>query len=452
MNLRKAIDTTPMSGYQWYIVALATFLNALDGYDVLALAFTANSVSEEFSLNGSQLGFLLSAGLIGMALGSLLLGPFADKFGRRNILIVSLVINLAGLVLSATANSSIELGLWRVLTGIGIGGILATVTVLTSEYSNNKNRGMAVSIYTAGYGLGATFGGMIAAQLIPAFGWRSVFLVGAAATALALVLVVVSLPESVDFLRVKRPANAEEKAAAIARRIGKDGTTGLGPVQEGNAEQGKLSDLLSGQFKSTTLKLWAAFFFIMFGFYFANSWTPKLLVESGMSENQGIIGGLALTFGGAFGSLIYGLVTLRFDARRTLMVFTLLSAVTLVLFITTTSIPALAFSSGVIVGMLINGCVAGLYTVTPASYPSALRTSGVGFGIGIGRFGAIFAPIVVGALLDAGWTPVYLYTGVAAVVILAAVALIGIKPFQGTTATTEEESAQEADSTKVVAS
>src|SRR5699024_7744136 len=164
---------------------------------------------------------------------------------------------------------------------------------------------------------------------------------------------------------------------------------------------------------------------------FANSWTPKLLVESGMTENQGIIGGLALTLGGTFGSLIYGVITTRFNSRHTLMVFTVLSALTLVVFITTTSIPMLAFGSGVLVGMLINGCVAGLYTVTPAAYPSALRTTGVGWGIGIGRFGAIFAPITVGALLDAGWTPPSLYAAVAVVVVLAAVALIGIRPYLG---------------------
>ncbi|BAC17446.1 transporter, major facilitator family protein [Corynebacterium efficiens YS-314] len=432
MDIRKTIDTTPMSGFQWYIVGLATFLNALDGYDVLAMAFTANAVSEEFGLNGSQLGLLLSAGLVGMALGSLILGPFADKLGRRRILIVSLLINLAGLALSATAGSSTELAIWRVVTGIGIGGILATVTVITSEYSNNKNRGMAVSIYTAGYGLGATLGGLLAARLIPEFGWRSVFLAGAAATLVSVILVVVSIPESVDYLRVKRPAGAEEKALQIARRIGKPDTIGLGTVNPADSAQAKLSDLLSGPFKVTTLKLWAAFFFIMFGFYFANSWTPKLLVESGMTENQGIIGGLALTLGGTFGSLIYGVITTRFNSRHTLMVFTVLSALTLVVFITTTSIPMLAFGSGVLVGMLINGCVAGLYTVTPASYPSALRTTGVGWGIGVGRFGAIFAPITVGALLDAGWTPPYLYGAVAVVVVLAAVALIGIRPYLGT--------------------
>ncbi|MCS5479140.1 MFS transporter [Corynebacterium sp. YIM 101645] len=433
MDIRKAIDTTPMSAYQWYIVGLATFLNALDGYDVLAMAFTANSVTEEFGLSGSQLGSLLSAGLIGMALGALVLGPLADRFGRRNILIAALVINTVGLALSATAGSATELGLWRVVTGLGIGGILATVTVITSEYSNNRNRGMAVSIYTAGYGLGATLGGLLAAQIIPIFGWRSVFATGAALTLVAIVFVIVSLPESVDYLQAKRPAGAEAQVLKIARRIGKPGVTGfVTPAPGTETRQARLSDLVNGTFRATTLKLWAAFFFIMFGFYFANSWTPKLLVESGMTENQGIIGGLALTLGGTFGSLLYGLITVKYNARHTLMVFSVLSAITLVVFITTTSIPALAFLSGVLVGMLINGCVAGLYTVTPQSYPSGLRSSGVGWGIGIGRFGAILAPITVGALLDGGWSPTALYSGVAVVVVLAAVALIGIRPQLGT--------------------
>lgn len=431
MDIRQAIDTTAMSKYQWYIVALATFLNALDGYDVLALAFTANPVTEEFGLSGSQLGLLLSSGLIGMALGSLVLGPLADRLGRRRVLILALAINFFGLALSATAGSAAQLGLWRVITGIGIGGILATVTVITSEYSNNRNRGMAVSIYSAGYGLGATLGGLLAAQLIPTLGWRSVFITGAAATVLGLILVLFTIPESVDYLRIKRPAGAEEKAQKIARRLGKDENVGLGAITAENSTNTRLVDLLTGPYRSTTLKLWAAFFFIMFGFYFANSWTPKLLVETGMSQNQGIIGGLMLTLGGTFGSLIYGALTTKFNARHTLMVFTVLSAITLVIFITTTSIPALAFGSGVLVGMLINGCVAGLYTVTPASYPSALRTSGVGWGIGVGRFGAIFAPITVGALLDAGWSPLYLYAGVAVVVVLAAIALIGIRPMLG---------------------
>lgn len=432
MDIRRKIDMSRMSAYQWVIVALAALLNALDGYDVLAMAFTATSVTQEFSLSGSQLGWLLSAGLIGMAAGSLALGPFADRYGRRKILLVSLGLNGLGLLLSSTADSAIELGLWRVLTGLGVGGILATVTVITSEYSNNRHRGMAISIYTAGYGVGATLGGMGATQLIPAFGWRSVFLAGAIVTAASVILVILVLPESVDYYRARRPRGADEKLARIARRIGLEGDIEFGAPSVSITSENKSSvgQLFDTRYRVPSLLLWISFFVIMFGFYFANSWTPKLLVESGMSEQQGILGGLMLTMGGTFGSLLYGVITTRRNERLTLIAFTVLAAVTLVLFITTTSIPTLAFISGVLVGMLINGCVAGLYTVAPQTYSPDIRTTGVGWGIGVGRIGAILAPILVGALLDSGWSPTQLYIGVAVVVVLAALALLKLRPYK----------------------
>ncbi|MFI7493726.1 MFS transporter [Kocuria sp. M4R2S49] len=430
MDIRHQIDASRMSSYQWLIIAVTTFLNALDGYDVLAMAFTATSVTEEFGLSGSQLGWLLSAGLIGMAAGSLVLGPFADRYGRRKILIVALAVNALGLFLSTTAGTVLELGLWRVVTGLGVGGILASATVLTSEYASARRRGMAVSIFTAGYGVGATLGGMGATQLIPAFGWRSVFLTGGLLTLVAIALVVVVLPESVDYLRTRRPAGALQKLDRIARRIRLDGEVELGPAPVGaDGRRSSVGMLLSGRYRTATLLLWTAFFVIMFGFYFANSWTPRLLVETGMTEQQGIVGGLMLTMGGTFGSLLYGVLTTKWDERRTLMAFTVLSAVTLVLFITATSVPLLAFSSGVVVGMLINGCIAGLYTVAPMTYEPGIRTTGVGWGIGVGRAGAILAPIAVGALLDTGWTPTQLYVGVAVVVALAALALIRLRPY-----------------------
>jgi len=432
MNLRNAIDNSPMGGTQWSIVILATIINALDGYDILAMAFTANPVQKEFGLNGSQLGMLLSSGLVGMALGALIFGPVADKIGRRNVLLLSLVLNIAGLALSATAGSAIVLALWRVVTGLGIGGILACITVLVSEFSNNKHRGMAISIYAAGYGLGATFGGMGAGKLIPSMGWHSVFVAGAILSAIALVATFFILPESPDFLYQKQPANAQEQLRSIARRIGKQDTvTDYELPAAHSLPRVHIKDLLATQMRSTSLKIWAAFFIIMFGFYFASSWTPKLLVEVGMSERQGIWGGIALTFGGTIGALLYGLLSTKFDNLRLLMTFIVLSAITLVVFIYATSLPTVALLAAVLVGMLMNGCISGMYTITPTSYPSHLRTSGMGTGLGIGRAGAILAPTVVGALLDAGWTPQHLYTAVAVVVFLGTFVLIGLKPYLG---------------------
>ncbi|ALC06544.1 major facilitator superfamily permease [Corynebacterium deserti GIMN1.010] len=430
MDIRQTINTTPMSAYQWFIVFIAVLLNALDGFDVLAMSFTANSVSEEFGLTGSQLGMLLSSALFGMTAGSLIFGPLGDRFGRKNALMVALLFNVAGLFLSSTAQSAGQLGMWRLLTGVGIGGILACITVVISEFANNKNRGMAISIYAAGYGIGASIGGLGAAQLIPVFGWRSVFLAGAIATAIATVVTFFFLPESVDWLSTRRPARAEERINIIARRLGKQGTFALAGEQTAAAQKAgarSYSVLLSKENRSTSFTLWAVFFIVMFGFYFANTWTPRLLVETGMSEQQGIIGGLMLSMGGAFGSLLYGFLTTKFNMRTTLMTFMVLSGATLILFISSASVPSIAFAAGVVVGMLINGCVAGLYTMSPQVYTADVRTTGVGTAIGVGRVGAILAPLLVGNLLDAGWSPEQLYIGVAIIVIAGATTLIGLR-------------------------
>lgn len=159
MNLRQQIDTGKMSTYQWAIVGLCVLLNTLDGYDVAAMSFTATRVQDEFRLTGSELGVVISGTLIGMAVGSLILGLVADRIGRRPTILLPVATATVGMFLAATAPSVLVLGICRVITGLGIGGILACVTVIASEYSSQRRRGLAIGLYTAGYGVGATVGG-----------------------------------------------------------------------------------------------------------------------------------------------------------------------------------------------------------------------------------------------------------------------------------------------------
>lgn len=428
MTIRERIDASAMSPYQWLIIGLCTLLNALDGFDVLAMAFTANRVSADFALNGAQLGVLLSSGLLGMAAGSLLLAPFADVIGRRPMTILATALAAVGMFLSATAHSAVELGAWRFLTGLGVGGILACTNVIASEYSSRRGRGMSVAIYTAGYGVGATLGGMAAVGLQAAFGWRSVFVLGGTVTAAVCLLLVALLPESVDFLVSRRPARALERLNRISGRIGQPASAelpaGAGPEAGSRATvRNQVATLFSARHRRVTVLVWAAFFTTMFGFYFVNSWTPKLLVTAGMTESQGVVGGLMLTLGGTFGSLLFGALATKWNARSVLLWFTVLAAVAMVVFISTASFMAVAFAAGVVVGMLINGCIAGLYTISPASYEAPIRSTGVGWALGMGRLGAIIAPLATGALLDASWTPVQLYLGVGAVLLVAAAAV-----------------------------
>lgn len=427
MDLRERINTRPMSGYQWLIIGLCTFLNALDGYDVLAISFTSNAVTEEFQLTGTELGIVMSAALVGMAVGALTLGPVADRIGRRPMTILALLVNATGLFLSATANSATELGLWRIVTGLGIGGILVGTNVLTSEYASRKHRGLAISIYAAGYGIGAALGGTAMVGLINTFGWRSVFFVGGIMTLIALGLVLPLLPESASYLYNRQPKNAQEKVDRIARRLGYQEPVELTvpdtAAQRREQETG-IGKLLNQEHRRVTLVIWTTFFVIMFAFYFVSSWTPRLMHATGLSENLSMFVTVGLTLGGAIGSLIFGFFTARWATRVVLVRFTVLAAILMALFVFSAQWTPVVLLVGVLVGLFTNGCIAGLYVLTPQSYPSGLRSTGAGWGIGIGRFGAIIAPTATGALMDAGWTPEAIYVSVGVLILLATVALL----------------------------
>ncbi|WP_460960163.1 MFS transporter [Parasphingorhabdus pacifica] len=430
-----------MSRFQWSAVGVCVLLNVLDGFDVLVMAFTANAVADEWGLTGTQLGILLSAGLVGMVVGSMLVAPWADRAGRRPIILGSLVVASVGMLLSSVSQSVLQLGLLRVLTGIGIGAILASSNVIASEYASRRWRGLAVSLNSTGYALGATVGGLVAVILLAEFGWRSVFAFGGAATSLTILLVWVRLPESLDFLVTRRPPRALERVNALAGRLGHAPVDRLPePSTASSAGGSAIRRVFAPELRRPTLMLCSAFFLVMAGFYFVTSWTPTLLVEAGLSNTQGVTGGMLLNLGGIFGAALLGALAAYFALRSVLITYLIATGVLLAAFIAATSSLAAAFVLGAVIGLFVNGCVAGLYALTPTVYDAGLRTTGVGTAIGIGRIGAIAAPAVAGALLDAGWSPQSLYLAVGGIFVVTALPLVFLRP---ATADTQARSATE---------
>lgn len=426
--LRDVIDDAPMTRFQWGAVSVCVLLNMLDGFDVLVMAFTGKAVSAEWGLSGTQLGLLLSAGLVGMAAGSMLVAPWADRIGRRPIVLGCLAVASVGMLLSSVSQSAAQLGALRVLTGIGIGGILATSNVIAAEYASRRWRGLAVSLNSTGYALGATLGGLLAVLLIGGAGWRSVFLTGGIATAVAIPLVWWRLPESLDFLLVRRPQGALERINALIARLGQvpldrlpeqtDAPRGMGAAYR---------ELLAPRLRRNTLLLWVAFFFIMAGFYFVTSWTPTLLIEAGLSTTAGITGGTVLNLGGIFGAAVLGLLAARFSLRNVLITYLAATGVLLAVFIASTSTLGLAFAFAAVIGLFVNGCVAGIYALTPTVYGPAVRTTGVGTGLAVGRAGAILAPALAGGLLDDGWTAQQLYIAAGVMLLVTAAVLTRLR-------------------------
>lgn len=431
-SFQKHLAESGMTSYQFQIVAICVAINMIDGFDVLVVAFTAQSIATDWSVPFSSLGVLLSAGLLGMAGGSLFLAPFADRLGRRKMTLVGLVIITTGMAVSALTQTVWQLVAARVYTGLGIGSLLACMNILVAEYSSAKHRSLAISIFQSGYPVGAVVGGSIVALLISTYGWRSAFLFGAILSGLMIPLVYRRLPESLDFLATRRPPAALGKINTILRRLGRPPLEKLPepPVQPGFPTLG-VAQLMTGRTAQRTLLIWTSFFMVMFTFYFVLSWTPKLLVEAGLSTEQGISGSVILSLGGIAGSLLLGYIASRMDLRRLVGTYMLATGALMILFGMFSGNLTAAFSIAVFLGFFQYGSMVGLYAIAPMLYETGLRATGMGWAIGIGRFGAVAAPLMAGLLLEAGMGTTVLFAifAVPMLLAMAAQSMIRRPPF-----------------------
>jgi benzoate transport len=411
-DLKEAINESPMSAFQKLVLAVCIVLNMLDGFDVLAVAFSAPHLAADWHLNGKQLGTLLSAGLFGMAAGGLFIAPVADRIGRRPLVLLCLFAIAGGMLASALAQTLDQLVILRVVTGLGIGGMLASISVIAAEYASNKWRSGAISMQSTGYTLGATIGGAITGLLLTWYSWRSAFLLGGIGTVIVIPLALYGLPESLDFLIAKRPRKALAKVNGVLNRMKWDTVDQLPGVNDiGHAEHASLAGALtpSPVMVLRTILIWIAFVLVMAGFYFVMSWTPKLLVQAGMSASQGVTGGVLLSVGGIVGCTLFSVVSGRIKLRTLLTSFLVGSAVLLVIFGANSSRLQFAMPAAIVLGAAISACVGGLYALTPLLYSPKTRVTGVGWAVGMGRLGAMVAPLLVGILMDKGWQASNLY-------------------------------------------
>lgn len=435
-DVRDVISHGRMTGRQTAAVVVAIFLNVVDGFDILVMAFTGASVSAEFGLGPGGLGLLLSAGLVGMAVGSVAIAPLADRVGRRPVTILSLSLITVLMAASAMAPSATTLGVLRFLTGLGIGAMLPNLSTFVSEFCSARWREPAVTLNSLGYALGGTIGGLIAAPLIAAYGWRAAFWLGAAFALAGLLLTLAFVPESIHYLVVRRPADALGKVNRVLGRIGR------APVEELPAERAvvrvRLVDMFRGDLGRTTVLIWVAFFCVMASFYFANSWTPQLLAGAGLSEQQGIYGGVLLSVGGVLGALVFAAIAVKVPAKLVEAGALVGGAVMFVLFSLALSQAVPALVAATLVGFFTNAAIAGMYAVVATRYPSAIRGAGVGWAVGVGRLGAILAPTLAGWLLATGMGGRGLFVVFLVPMLVAAAAVLALGRPAAATATSEK--------------
>ena len=397
MEAQRILDDVPMTRLQIAAVVLCVALNAIDGFDVLAISFAAPGIAAEWGISRGALGIVLAMELIGMAAGSVVLGSIADNLGRRPIILGCLVVMASGMYLASQATSVNALLATRFVTGVGIGGMLATTNAMVAEYSNARHRNFNVVLMATGYPVGIIIGGSLATILLAHFDWRAVFILGAAMTGVLLPAIWFLMPESISYLAQKKRPDALAQINRILTRMGHAVLEQL-PASEEKSTGWR--DLFSPQLARTTILLTTAYLAHIITFYFILKWIPNIVVD--MEYSPASAGGILVwaNVGGAVGSVLLGGLTHYFRLRSLIITALIGSIVMINVFgMGQVNLTGLAIVAG-ITGFFTNAAVVGLYAMLAQSYPTHLRAGGTGFVIGMGRAGAVLGPIIAGFLFE----------------------------------------------------
>jgi benzoate transport len=418
---RALIDRAPMSRLQWGIVFVMVGLNALDGFDVLSISFAAPGIARSWGIDRGALGIVLSMELIGMALGSVALGGVADRSGRRRTILGCLPVMAAGMIGASTAHGVIALCLWRVMTGIGIGGMLAVTNAAVSEAANTARRSLCVVLMAAGYPLGAVIGGSISAWLLQHADWPIVFQFGALVTLCFIPLVWWHAPESIAFGLQRRGPGTLASINATLVRMGHQPVDALPPLGT-TPRKAPIAALFAPDLARLTILITLAYFAQLMSFYFILKWTPNIVVDMGFAPSSAAGVLVWANVGGATGAVLFGLLTKRLPLRPMTIGAMGLSALLIAAFGHGQAGLGAMAAMAAATGFCTNAGIVGLYALIARDFPTSVRAAATGFAIGVGRGGSALAPALAGFLFNAGfglqWVAIVMACG--SVVALAA--------------------------------
>ena len=403
VNIRQLIDEKPISALQLRVIFGCFALNMLDGFDVLAIAFTAPTISQEWQLTPYVLGIIFSAGLVGMTLGAAFIAPFTDVIGRRAMILLSLLAIAVSMAVTGMTTNATQMIIMRIITGLGIGSILASLTSLVTEYTPARKRSLMVGFMQVGYPFGASIGGFVAVWLIAQSGWSAVFYCGSLLSFIAFVFTYFFLPESLEFLSSRQPAGALYRINRILARMGWPQLQAL-PDAPAAALKPSVRQLLTPEYRNWTLLLWAGFFMSFLTLYFLFSWVPKITVDAGLPVDKGIYIGTALNFGAFLGGISLGYLSDRFGVRPLIIWFFAGGVIFMTIFGFSPTEVELLLVLAFLIGFCVLGGFVGFYISSACLYHTELRTTGVGWSIGAGRTGAIIGPYLGGVFINMGYS------------------------------------------------
>ncbi len=402
------IDDGQVSGQQVLVIGLCMFFNMLDGFDITAMAIVASAVSGELELTADKLGWIFSFALAGMMAGAMFLAPVSDLVGRRRMVIVSIALVGVSIMLTAQASSLLEFVVLRFISGLGAGAMLASQATLAAEFSPDRYRALSVALVTSGYPLGAMCTSIVANLVMPEFGWRGMFWFGGGLTFAMTLVAWMFIPESLKFLIERRPPGALQRANQVLRKLKKPQLSELPAVRRGRStvRQGFIGTLLllvAPAHRRVTVTLWITFFLCFAALYFLMSWIPNLMVDAGYSESVGRDAFFLFNFGGVLGIYLLGGLSTRFKLTNLIFWLLALSAAGMVVFALAPAEKNLLLAMIFLVGLCQQGGFTGLYSAAAKAYPTGIRSTGIGWSIGLGRSGAVIGPAVAGYLIYFGF-------------------------------------------------
>lgn len=361
-----------ITSQQLSTILICFLMNMLDGMDVMVVSYSAPNISKSWSISPQALGIVFSAGLLGMSLGAMFLAPRADKIGRKAMILICNILMGVSVFATSWTNSVEMLMLFRAISGIGIGGMLASTATLTAENAPKASKDFWVSFVMSGYPIGAVLSGLLAASIIPQYGWQSIFKVAGVVSFVTLPVVYFFLKESNDFL--DKPAFTKSPTVEV---------------------------LLTKDVKQSTIGLWLAIFMAFAALYFLTTWIPKLASATGLSVELAIYAGTVFNLGAFCGIVSQGYLSSKLGLQKTIFAYLIFTAVTMLIFGFFKGSVLVLILFGLI-GFGIQGGFVGMYSLAARLYPTEIRATGIGWAVGAGRIGAIVGPFLGGFLIGGG--------------------------------------------------
>jgi AAHS family 4-hydroxybenzoate transporter-like MFS transporter len=428
VNITDVIDNSRLGAYQWGIFLLCGLCLIMDGFDLQAIGFVGPALIRDWHIPSATMGRLFSSALVGVLFGSLLFSMLADRIGRRPVLIGVTLYFSALTFMTARADTVDHLLIIRFFGGLGLGGIMPNAMALVGEYSPARARVTAMMVVSNGFTLGAAFGGPIAAWLIPNYGWRGVFYFGAVTPLVIAILMFFLLPESLQFLALR--GHDKKQIARSLKRV--DPSLTVGPATEYVIPEEKkrgvpMVQLFHDGRALGTAMLWIVNFMNLLNLYFLSNWLPIVVSSAGYSNSIAVNSAAVLQVGGVVGTLVLSSFVYRFGFTPVLTLSFTLACVSIFAIGQPYLSLVMLFVVVFLAGFGVPGSQAGLNALAATYYPTDLRSTGVGSGLGIGRIGSIVGPFVGGILLGRHWTARDLFIAAAIPALISAIVMFSLR-------------------------